>query len=123
MCHCGKEAYAYRTTRWGKDAVCRECVKDYPAEGSFEPFEPYGPSANSKEGGVAMAEQMQHNKWFGLSKHGKSTALIECPYCKTEVTAYIWSLHGTGKKCPECGAIHNGFGLTRSKDSKEVDSE
>ena len=36
---CNKEAYAWRTTRWGKDAVCRDCIKNYPYTGSFEPFE------------------------------------------------------------------------------------
>jgi len=46
-CKCGKDAYAYRTTRWGRDAVCRECNVGYPAEGSFEPFKPLSP--NSKK--------------------------------------------------------------------------
>ena len=47
---CGEDAYAWRTTRWGRDAVCRKCVHQYPAEGSFEPFE------------VAVKEKMEREQ-------------------------------------------------------------
>jgi len=32
--------------------------------------------------------------------------LITCPFCETDVIAYVWSLAGGGKKCPTCGALH-----------------
>ena len=46
---CDNEAYAYRSDRWSKDPVCRDCVGGYPHEGSFEPFVPWTPTANTVE--------------------------------------------------------------------------
>jgi hypothetical protein len=40
-----------------------------------------------------------------VSAHGRSRYNIECPYCHAIVVAYIWSLAGSGKRCP-CGAKH-----------------
>lgn len=34
---------------------------------------------------------------------------IECPFCKDHMTAYIWSLRGSGKRC-DCGAKITGWG-------------
>lgn len=42
-------------------------------------------------------------------QHGRSTVWITCPYCNFEVEAYSWSLAGSGKKCPKCGAIHTMY--------------
>lgn len=39
------------------------------------------------------------------SEMGRSSIDIQCPYCGTVVTAYIWSLAANGKKCT-CGAKH-----------------
>ena len=33
----------------------------------------------------------------------RSSRIIVCPFCESEVRIYIWSFHGGGKKC-ECGA-------------------
>lgn len=41
-----------------------------------------------------------------LSEHtavGRSSVTMLCPWCDREVTAYTWSLAGSGKRC-ECGA-------------------
>lgn len=51
----------------------------------------------------------------GRTEHGRSTVVIECPFCQTKVTAYVWSLAGSGKKCPECGAIHGNYGKSSLK--------
>jgi Zn finger protein HypA/HybF involved in hydrogenase expression len=69
-----------------------------------------------------MTPYKKHKKWKGESVFGKSTCVIECPYCGTEVTAYIWSLSGSGKRCPKCKAIHTGMGVTAKKIEKEVDA-
>jgi len=45
-----------------------------------------------------------------IDEMGKSRVLIECPFCKEEFWAYIWSISGGGKKCTGCGAKHNGWG-------------
>jgi hypothetical protein len=43
------------------------------------------------------------------SVHGSSYGYITCPFCKSEVKVYIWSLRGGGKKC-DCGAMLTSFG-------------
>ena len=45
------------------------------------------------------------------SEMGKSRVLIECPFCLTQFWAYVWSISGGGKKCPNCGSIHTSFGV------------
>ena len=29
----------------------------------------------------------------------------ECAHCGTEVIAYVWSLCGSGKRCPQCRSL------------------
>lgn len=41
---------------------------------------------------------------------GKSRVLIECPFCKGQFWAYVWSLSGSGKRCPHCNSWHGSFG-------------
>lgn len=50
---------------------------------------------------------IRENKMFNYrSEHGKSRCDIKCPFCNWVVTAYVWSLSGSGKKCPSCNAKH-----------------
>lgn len=35
---------------------------------------------------------------------------IECPFCASLVTALTRSLNGVGKRCTQCGAMHDGIG-------------
>ncbi len=35
---------------------------------------------------------------------------IPCPFCTNMVKAYLWSLAGGGKRCPDCGAIFSSWG-------------
>ena len=51
-------------------------------------------------------EQRKYKKRPGKIENGRSTVFVECPFCQTEVEAFIWSLAGSGKKCPKCGAVH-----------------
>lgn len=51
----------------------------------------------------------EYKMFEGFSSHGKSTVDIDCPFCGAEVTAFIWSLRGCGKRC-ECGALFSAFG-------------
>lgn len=44
------------------------------------------------------------------SEPGRSSIRIECPFCQETFTAYIWSITGGGKKCPDCGAMHTSHG-------------
>ena len=43
------------------------------------------------------------------SEFGRSSIVIECPFCGAWVTAYLWSLAGSGKRCV-CGVKFNRFG-------------
>ena len=50
-------------------------------------------------------EQRDYKAYNRCSEFGKSTIDIDCPFCKTTMTAYIWSICGSGKRCKNCGAI------------------
>lgn len=39
----------------------------------------------------------------------KSFCTVQCPFCGTRVKAYVWSLAGSGKKCPNCRAVHYSY--------------
>jgi hypothetical protein len=45
-----------------------------------------------------------------ISEMGKRRGLVHCPFCCFGFWAYVWSLSGGGKKCPNCGAMHTGHG-------------
>jgi rubrerythrin len=53
-----------------------------------------------------------------VSEFGKTRILIVCPFCGEEVWAYKWSLAGSGKKCPQCGAKHASFASVKRKVNK-----
>lgn len=59
----------------------------------------------------ARAESAVHARTGVYSAFGRSYCFITCPFCKTEVKAFVWSLAGGGKRCP-CGALHANLGLT-----------
>lgn len=62
------------------------------------------------EFGEGNSRHLLYTSRAGSSRHGRSTIWITCPVCDTEVEAYLWSLSGSGKKCPGCDAIHTGWG-------------
>lgn len=41
-----------------------------------------------------------------ISEMGRTRVLIECPFCIGRFWAYVWSLSGSGKRCPHCRAWH-----------------
>jgi hypothetical protein len=43
--------------------------------------------------------------------HGRTSVTIECPFCLSRFTAFVWSISGRGKKCSNCGALHTSFGI------------
>lgn len=62
----------------------------------------YNRSANAQREFVVL-ERMR--------EMGKTRARIECPFCFARFWAFVWSISGGGKKCPNCGAIHASFGV------------
>ena len=55
------------------------------------------------------------------SEHGKSKGITECPCCGHDQEFYIWSLHGSGKKCDSCNVVlgFSGASIEPEKISKE----
>ena len=43
---------------------------------------------------------------------GRSSVTITCPVCGTDVVAFVWSLAGSGKRCPGCQCVHSHYGGT-----------
>lgn len=48
---------------------------------------------------------------------GRTSVVFDCPFCGLETRAYIWSLAGSGKRCP-CGAKHSWLGQTSALDTE-----
>jgi len=54
-----------------------------------------------------------------VPEHGKSHYEVRCSNCSKEFNVYVWSLGGTGKKCPKCGHYYGRFDLKEEKKPKE----
>lgn len=46
-----------------------------------------------------------------ISEMGRRRIEIECPFCFLRFWAYVWSLAGGGKRCPNCRAMFTSFGV------------
>lgn len=60
---------------------------------------------------AAEIEQRPHSVREGRSTMGRKQVYIYCPFCRSEILAYAWSLAGGGKRC-DCGALHGTRGET-----------
>jgi hypothetical protein len=54
-----------------------------------------------------------------ISEMGRRRIEIECPFCFATFWAYVWSLYGGGKRCPNCRAFHTGKGLAQPLEGNE----
>lgn len=63
----------------------------------------------------------EHGRHSYRSRMGRSTYTIDCPFCGTPTEAYVWSIAGGGKLCPnkKCGAKHTSFGVTYPQIGRE----
>lgn len=57
--------------------------------------------------------------WGRVDRFGQSTQRVDCPFCKTTMTVYVWSFAGKGKRCP-CGALLNAAGGFKSLTDAET---
>lgn len=55
------------------------------------------------------SELRDYNILSRTSGMGRTQITLVCPCCGAEVTAYVWSLAGSGKRC-SCGALHTSYG-------------
>jgi len=69
---------------------------------------------------VRHAERRDHNRYGCDSAMGRSSALIDCPFCNHTSVVYFWSLSGCGKRCSQCGAMHTAGGWSFRKRESEV---
>ena len=53
-----------------------------------------------------MTTLIEYEVLHHIREHGRSRLEIRCPNCRFVFDAYIWSLSGSGKKCPQCGMMH-----------------
>lgn len=60
-------------------------------------------------------ERRPHESHSYASAIGRSSVLIDCPFCEHTTVAFLWSLSGCGKRCPECGAMHTAGGWSFRK--------
>ena len=59
---------------------------------------------------------------YTSKENGKSYFTIECPFCRFNVRAYLWSLAGGGKRC-DCGAMLTNYGTAFKIKGKEKDKK
>lgn len=79
-----------------------------------------GPTFNER---VQFPEQIE-KRYFevhdsGLEHRSSNVIYLFCPFCDREIKAYLWSLHGSGKRC-ECGAIFNSLGMAQHWRNRNV---
>lgn len=53
-----------------------------------------------------MSETRDHDRYEWVNADGRRMATITCPFCDTITDAHLWSLAGSGKRCPGCRALH-----------------
>lgn len=64
------------------------------------------------------SERLPYTLYGYLGEHGRSRALVCCPFCFHKFEIFVWSLAGSGKRCPNCRAF---FGLNYAyRDQVEV---
>lgn len=63
----------------------------------------------------AEFERRDHHRTYYPAPSGRSSYLIQCPFCGVTIEARAWSLAGAGKRC-ECGALHHWYGTDKAKE-------
>lgn len=54
----------------------------------------------------ALGEEIREIDWHACSTIGSSRRCdCHCPFCGEYVLGYVWSLAGSGKRCPGCRAL------------------
>lgn len=56
-----------------------------------------------------QVEQRKYERYGMVSRPGRSSVMIVCPFCRLHFEAFMWSLNGGGKRC-DCGALHDSKG-------------
>ena len=62
-----------------------------------------------------MSEPLQNRtdrsmSWVVVwSRVGRTLVRGTCPFCQTSVEGYLWSISGSGKRCPDCRALLGSF--------------
>ena len=62
-------------------------------------------------------ESRAHDRHEWVNTHGRRMATISCPFCGTRTDAHLWSLAGSGKRCPGCRALHTFHPAASTRDA------
>lgn len=57
----------------------------------------------------------EHEAHSYRSRHGRSSVIIKCPWCGSEVEAFVWSLAGSGKRCDTCPDVIHYMSVSAKK--------
>lgn len=66
-------------------------------------------------------EERQYTTSNWVSRMGRSSIDIRCPWCSAVFRAYVWSLSGGGKRC-RCGALFGSAGRCWKLEENEKNS-
>jgi hypothetical protein len=73
--------------------------------------------ARSRDGAIAVAQKRMEERPYSTTGRthsvGRSSVIARCPFCDREVTIYLWSIAGSGKKKCLCGAALHADGVAR----------
>src|SRR5688572_26090181 len=58
------------------------------------------------ETNLVESEKRQWQLINTTTEMGRSRYEIMCPWCGYTFTAFLWSLAGSGKRCPYCKSLH-----------------
>lgn len=63
--------------------------------------------AKLRHGGANNVEARDYTASGYRSRMGRSSVTIRCPFCGDDMEAFVWSMRGGGKRCPnlQCRAI------------------
>lgn len=71
-----------------------------------------GRARGPKFSDAADDERVETRQFFAYderSEMGRTNVQVDCPFCGSQVTVFVWSLAGGGKRC-QCGALFGSGG-------------
>jgi hypothetical protein len=95
-------------------AFGRTAAKKPPRRPVLRPLVTKGPDNRSPN----AAREWRHLGRV-ISEMGRRRIEIECPFCFEQFWAFVWSLSGGGKRCPNCRAMHTSHGTAHPLEGNE----
>lgn len=119
LCHVAKHGVPVRSSF----ADLRAAASGSPAPVPAEPPAPAVKALKASRKGAVNYSDNAAREWRTIgapvSEMGRRRIKIECPFCLSRFWAFVWSLSGGGKKCPNCGAMHFAGGTAHPTEGNE----